>query len=332
MKISEAIEEAALAYRNDKNEQNFEKLIQILEPYIDRFTHKFAYLKQNNEDLKQELLLRLWKWFDRWDPNRKPYAFFANLIMSRYCMNRYYHEKNRKIKLNEINLIDFDIDEDAGLYIDKEKMPDQQILDMEENKDTKQIIDTFLKNLFSKKEYEIFILKADGYSLQETANILKINEKSVDNALERIKMKLKIFKDKNGPFDKNSDLKKLLKNYNINNITLENSIEGIDHETIELKNKNGKIYPIKLNKKDIPNVLNRKWVFCGDYYDLIKTKWSFDKTNQQKYISLPRYIWFLNTGMIVKEKKRLFKKNGIDNDLRFDNLRYGSIKSKIYYE
>ena len=57
------------------------------------------------------------------------------------------------------------------------------------NSETEKELNGKLKEALSKLEYEILTLYLEGYSYLEIAKKLKKNEKSVDNALQRIKKK-----------------------------------------------------------------------------------------------------------------------------------------------
>lgn len=50
-----------------------------------------------------------------------------------------------------------------------------------------------IKTLLSEKEYEVFLLLQKGLKYDKIAEVLKINTKKVDNTIQRIKSKIKIY-------------------------------------------------------------------------------------------------------------------------------------------
>ena len=59
------------------------------------------------------------------------------------------------------------------------------------DKRVQRIINKRFKELLSVKEYEVYKLYIKGFSFKDIGNELKIKEKSVDNAVQRIKKKAK---------------------------------------------------------------------------------------------------------------------------------------------
>ena len=65
--------------------------------------------------------------------------------------------------------------------------PENKLLNKERETD----INKKFKELLSVKEYEVYKLYIKGFSFKDIGNELKIKEKSVDNAVQRIKKKAK---------------------------------------------------------------------------------------------------------------------------------------------
>jgi RNA polymerase sporulation-specific sigma factor len=83
----------------------------------------------------------------------------------------------------EVNILDF-------VYDDNDN-PENEILSEESNREFKKSISSIL----TEAELEVFNLRIKGYSNKEIAGILNKDVKSVDNTVQRIKLKIKRIKD-----------------------------------------------------------------------------------------------------------------------------------------
>ncbi len=90
------------------------------------------------------------------------------------------------------NSISFDGDDDSDLsYLIKDEFSNpENMLIKEENK---QEIMVYAEAELSSVEFQIFELRINGFNNDEIAGLLGINKKQIDNALHRIKNKLKQF-------------------------------------------------------------------------------------------------------------------------------------------
>lgn len=86
--------------------------------------------------------------------------------------------------LNNVSAELTDFDEEFG---DESMNPENKLLNKERETD----INKKFKELLSVKEYEVYKLYIKGFSFKDIVNELKIKEKSVDNAVQRIKKKAK---------------------------------------------------------------------------------------------------------------------------------------------
>jgi len=68
--------------------------------------------------------------------------------------------------------------------------PEQLLLQWEEGQELRGV----LRDVLSKVEANVLHFYCDGYSYREIAKMMDISTKSVDNAIQRIKKKLKLFK------------------------------------------------------------------------------------------------------------------------------------------
>lgn len=90
------------------------------------------------------------------------------------------------------NSISFDRDDETDLsYLIKDELSNPEDLLIKEESKT-EIMDYAIREL-TPIEYQIFELRVNGFNYKEIAEILDINTKKIDNALRRIKNKLKQF-------------------------------------------------------------------------------------------------------------------------------------------
>ena len=100
-----------------------------------------------------------------------------NMTLSNSVSLQSFSEKNDEEDFLPMNLI-FQVS------------PDEKVISRENYKD----LILKIKNILSKKEYEVLKFYLRGYSYKEIAKILGLNEKSIDNSLSRIKNKIKNLK------------------------------------------------------------------------------------------------------------------------------------------
>lgn len=152
----------------------------------------------DNEDLIQEGMLGLFKAMRDYDSGRDAsFRTFADLCVSRQIytavqasrrdkhipLNTYislYAKAGESAEGEERSLLD-SIEDPTGFT------PEEQVLDRERVADLERTIDTELSD-FEKQVLDLFLT---GMSYTEIARVLGREEKSTDNALQRIKSKLR---------------------------------------------------------------------------------------------------------------------------------------------
>ncbi len=179
----------------------------------DYLCNKYKYLVRNNarsmyilgaepEDLIQEGMIGLFKAVRDYDPGRDAsFVTFATLCISRQ-MYKAIQSSNREknIPLNNYVSI-YAEDEDNGngsgmtyeeMLKDNSMSPEQELIDRENVEDLRKRIADEL----SPFESQVFDLYLTGMSYVRIAKVLGRDEKSTDNALQRIKGKIKKIVDK----------------------------------------------------------------------------------------------------------------------------------------
>ncbi len=155
----------------------------------------------DREDLIQEGMIGLVKAFREYDSGRDAsFATFADLCVSRQLFTAVEASGRKKhMPLNTyISLYSQPTDSDGTemgatleetLPGDSDSEPEKHVLDQELVEEFYQIIDREL----SKFERQVLDLHLTGMGYGEIAKVLGRDEKSTDNALQRIRMKLRKF-------------------------------------------------------------------------------------------------------------------------------------------
>lgn len=174
------------------------------QPLISKKSRKYFQYLQNKgielSDLTQECTIGFEEAIQNFNPaDGVSFYTFANVCMDRQLMSELTRQNRDKYKfLNEaIPLETIDEENDTSNLIDfiqdNTNNPELGLLSNEEFKDLYNQISQELTAL----EECVFKLKVQGFNYKEMADILDKDEKSIDNAVQRIKTKIKNIKKKN---------------------------------------------------------------------------------------------------------------------------------------
>ena len=185
-----------LSYIAENNEEANEIIFQKYEPLISSFASKmYRYCKNSGlelNDLIQEGRLGLNLAINNYNytKNTKFYTY-AKMCIERNIITLAVQSKRLKHKcLNES--ISLEVSEDEKYKInsfvaDKRLNPEQQVLDYEI---VKEMADK-IKDVLTDFEAKVFELKLASFTYREIAGILDKDVKSIDNAMQRIRVKAK---------------------------------------------------------------------------------------------------------------------------------------------
>ena len=171
--------------RQNKNDKSGRDAVSVL---ISRYlklvlkrAHFFSDDYSDVEDLTQEGLLALYKAIESFDPSRNSaFAAFADVCVT----NRIKTVAQKSAKINSGRFTDPD---ETEILADIDSSPENIWLEKEHSSS----IDGKIRSVLSKTEASVLNLYLDGLSYKEIALRLGVTEKSVDNALFRIRKKLK---------------------------------------------------------------------------------------------------------------------------------------------
>lgn len=185
-----------LSYIAENNEDANEIIFKKYEPLINSIANKmFRYCKNSGlelNDLIQEGRLGLNEAINSYSSNKNTAFYtYARTCIERNIITMVVQTKRLKNKfLNESISLEFTEDEKYKLdsiVSDNKLNPEKQILDYESEKE---IIDN-IKSVLTDFEQQVFELKLSSFSYKEIAELLDKDSKSIDNAIQRIRIKAK---------------------------------------------------------------------------------------------------------------------------------------------
>lgn len=168
----------------------FEILISRYDKLIRGIVNKYFCLDADREDLRQVGLLALTVAVDNFNGqgNFQAFAYTCvnNSVLS--ALRSSNSKKNKPLK-NYIPLSGYgDVDSDkTEILVDSKIGPEEFFLDNEKKNEMEKII----KESLSQLEYKILALFLQGFSYEEIGNKLDRIDKSIDNAMQRIRKKLR---------------------------------------------------------------------------------------------------------------------------------------------
>lgn len=185
--LEEMTNEQLVVLANQGNEESFRVLLDRLGDvitssvtlYLDRFVE--------SEDMFQEAHLAFLNAVRHYDPERNAsFRTFAAVCINNRLLN-FIKSKSSKIIVSQVGFAD--IDDSCHEISDASETPGPEdvIIDRERFNQTGRMI----KELLSPLEYDVLMQILEGKSYEETAKELELNVKSVDNAMQRVRKKLK---------------------------------------------------------------------------------------------------------------------------------------------
>ena len=184
MEEKELIKELVIdAQKGDQNA--FVKLLEAYDPLISSMVSKFridGMSEPDQEDLRQEAVLAFYSSLVSYDPNISGVEFG---LYAKVCIcNRLVSQT--KILKRHINHMSYD-HEKILEYFGEYEDPTARIVELENERSLLRLINDNL----SKYEQRVFRMYVSGMSASEMAEKLETSEKSVNNAVYRIRKKLK---------------------------------------------------------------------------------------------------------------------------------------------
>ena len=187
-----------LSYVSDNNEEASEVLFNKYRPLINATANRLYYYCKNTgleiNDLIQEGMLGLNLAINSFD-NEKETSFYT---YAKKCIERRIISvivSSRRLKHKFLNeSLSFEINDEVSQSFIHEKNLEDNSYNPEEILVNSESFEELIKEVSShltEFEIQVFELKLNGFDYKEIAEILDKDTKSIDNALQRIKSKIK---------------------------------------------------------------------------------------------------------------------------------------------
>ena len=176
----------------DGNQAAFEELLKLYDPLVSSFVERYyssCLSREDAEDLRQELSVVFYNSILSYDVEQTQVSFG---LYAKICMNNAFVTQLRTLKKrNEKNVVALDGDEAVTNAVSEEKNPEQELVEREKMTE----INTRIKETLSEFENTVWKMYFAGCSSKEMADKMQTNERAVNNAVYRIRKKLKGFFD-----------------------------------------------------------------------------------------------------------------------------------------
>lgn len=189
------------------DEKSINQLMTLYKPMVTIIARKYFLINATTDDLIQEGMIGLFKALRSYNLQSKTtFKTFASVCIKRQIqtaliannrnknipINTYFSVNNQgKILLSVKNNEDSDEDDDTGFFITSNNLtPEESMLFKEKLNE----VDKYINELLSGFEKKVLHFYIKGLNYIEIAEKLKKQPKSIDNALGRIKIKLRVLR------------------------------------------------------------------------------------------------------------------------------------------
>ena len=190
-------DEELITLSKNGNESAENELLEKYKDLVVKISRSYFIIGGELEDIVQEGMIGLYKAIKNYDSSKstsfKTFAIMCVKHQIQTAIKKANTKKNMTLS-NSVSLQSFSEKNDEEDFLPMNLIfqvsPDEKVISRENYKD----LILKIKNILSKKEYEVLKFYLRGYSYKEIAKILGLNEKSIDNSLSRIKNKIKNLK------------------------------------------------------------------------------------------------------------------------------------------
>ncbi len=172
-----------------KNENAIDELFDRYKYIASAVAHSYFLNGGDSEDLLQEGLLAIFKAITTFNTkyNFKSYVYkcVKNRILTVITSSNRYKNQPLNNYISLSGTFDNDIEKNE-IIVDSEFGPEETYINTESEKELKEIINKTLSNY----EHKILFYYLKGFSYREISEKLNKKEKSIDNAIQRIRRKI----------------------------------------------------------------------------------------------------------------------------------------------
>ena len=177
------------------NESALEYLLNKYKNFVKSRSRPYFLIGADREDIIQEGMIGLYKAIRDYDTEKfSNFRAFAEMCVTRQIITAIKTATRQKhMPLNSYVSLSHPVFDDESDKTLIDTISESSCLDPEEifiNKENFNYIGEKISNVLSRKEMDILMLYLQGKSYQEMAVELGITNKSIDNALQRVKRKL----------------------------------------------------------------------------------------------------------------------------------------------
>ena len=191
LEIQKLSDEELVSLAEAKDERAIDELFDRYKYIASAVAHSYFLNGGDSEDLLQEGLFAVFKAITSFNAKSSFKTYVYTCVKNRIfnaikSSNRYKNQPlNNYLSLSGSMDNDSDVDK-TEIIIDKHFGPEEICINAEAENELKSIIHKVL----SKFEYDILIYYLKGYSYREISEKFEKNEKSIDNAIQRIRKKI----------------------------------------------------------------------------------------------------------------------------------------------
>lgn len=171
-----------------EDQEAFEEMLEIYEPLISSFVNRFfnnGVVEQDAEDFRQELTVAFYNSILSYDLSQSDVSFG---LYAKICMNNFFITQLRLLKKRK-NAETISLEGETWIFDEVKSGEDLsgEVIRREELRELNRKIEATLST-FENKVWKYYV---SGCSSREIAETLGRTEKSIDNAIFRIRQKLK---------------------------------------------------------------------------------------------------------------------------------------------
>lgn len=179
--------EQLVVFAKDGDEKSFRILLERLQDVIKSSVSLYLDQSVESEDMFQEANIAFLSAVRRYDPEKNAsFRTFAAVCINNRLVNFIKSRSSKKL-VSRFGFSDID-DPSNELREDSETPgPEEDLINREQNA----LLVKFIKDLLSPLEYDVLTFILEGESYEQTASVLGLNVKSVDNAMQRVRKKMR---------------------------------------------------------------------------------------------------------------------------------------------
>lgn len=173
-------------YKTDNNLEALALLFSRYQTLILSRIRRFGFSTADTEDLLQECMIGLYGAINVFEPQKSSFQTFSRLCIDRMLIS-VLRKKNKASAIPENELIEYEDESDVLSNINNDP---QLILERLDN--FEELVQK-VRSVLSKLEFSVLVRVFNGMSYREISEDLGIPQKSVNNAVQRIRKKFSKF-------------------------------------------------------------------------------------------------------------------------------------------